>query len=908
MQIRSGGRVSAAFACVFMLAGNAAAADSAPALDALRDIAGRVDAATRETLAVHAEHRSIAAGTATATKRVRAELDAIARAASTQGFANDPSFARKQRQVAQLLANLERAEAAATDATLPALVATTDPERTAHVALAPGRGASCASALTIAPGHAIETNLAAAGAAGSTLWLRIAPAKQGYTRLDTAPTALDTEITLFGAACPASEAEAIQHDDDSRGLAAAVAIDARDGAEVRYARVRNLGRAGRVVARAQTAAAILGRITDQRTGQPLAARVQTVTPDGYYTDSTYASADSGLYLLTTDAGSYYVIVDDPFSPPQSYVTELYPDAPCSNAYYYDLSSCDLADATLLVLADGQQVSGIDVALNVGGRIAGTVRDADGTPIAQASIQAFDSSGGSVSYSFTTDLAGRYTITGLVTGNYYLMASAQGYGSQLWNHIACGGPYGNDCQPLDGTPLAVVRDTLSSGVDFDLPRQAHIHATVSARDGSGVPLSSWSLLVYAADGTFINQFSTYGSMSLDAGPLPPGSYRAFASAADYFAQVWNGIDCPTDCTAELAQGDLITLAAGSEGDISFALLSIPTVSGTITEAGTGTPLANVAVGLVPVGSSYAAVNAYTDAAGHYTLPPYQAGVYYVWASEATHRATVYPDAQCSNNDFTTCNLAGATAVTIAYGGQSAPGTDIAMPLDGSISGRVTMRVPDGMTLPVPAPPYEDVAVRDVNGNYVTSVPITADGTYLLPGIPAGTYYAISTGYGFDQAYDGIDCAFSCAPGVGTPIVIAQGQSVTGIDFDPMPNDYLYGRVTAQDGAPVADVAIDLWRASDGEHCSAAVTNADGYYALHDPSYQCLGTTDRLSTDTDLYENQVYDGIYCPDGSAYLGLCSLDGGTEVSFPSTPEFVIANFVLGPRPETIFASGFDP
>lgn len=67
---------------------------------------------------------------------------------------------------------------------------------------------------------------------------------------------------------------------------------------------------------------------------------------------------------------------------------------------------------------------------------------------------------------------------------------------------------------------------------------------------------------------------------------------------------------------------------------------------------------------------------------------------------------------------------------------------------------------------------------------------------------------------------------------------------------------------------------------------------------------------LSTDADsaVYENEVYDGIPCPLGSMYLGLCSLDGATPVPYPTTLAPVIANFTLAPRPDAMFASGFDP
>ena len=72
---------------------------------------------------------------------------------------------------------------------------------------------------TIAPGDAIETTLAKAGTPGSALWVRIAPTDARFLRLDTLPTPLDTEIALFGAACPADDSEAVARNERRDGKA-----------------------------------------------------------------------------------------------------------------------------------------------------------------------------------------------------------------------------------------------------------------------------------------------------------------------------------------------------------------------------------------------------------------------------------------------------------------------------------------------------------------------------------------------------------------------------------------------------------------------------------------------------------------------------------------------------------------
>ncbi|HVV98576.1 MAG TPA: carboxypeptidase regulatory-like domain-containing protein [Rhodanobacteraceae bacterium] len=888
---------------MLLAAGDVEAASIDGAIDALRDIALRTETATRETLQAHAALRDADTATIRTVKSLRSRFDAIARRASIDGYAADAKFSRKSRGVDELLANLERAAAAPRDVALPALLPSA-----AHVlAIAPDAGTSCATALTAASGDAVEKTLAP----GSSIWIRVAPAKTRFVRVDTAPSSVDTEITLFGQSCPAGEDDAVAHNDDAYGLAAAVAIDSEDSSHssgAHYARVRNIGHsAGDVVARVNATAAIVGRITDARNAQPIFAQAVAVTPDGYFLAQTQNDDSTGLYLLPVDPGTYYILAQGYYSPDFAYLSELYPDAACSTSYVYALAQCDTGSATPLTIADGQELDGINVALGIGARVAGIVRDAlTGAPLSGASIAAYETNGEFGAVSTVTDLTGRYEVAGLVSGTYVLEATRDGYGSQLWNHVTCTGPIETDCEISGGTPLTLVRDTLTSSIDFDLPVEAHLHATILPRNGAPIPLG-WELSIYDQSNAYVGASFVYGASSIDSVALAPGSYYAFVTADGYFGQLWNAIDCVADCGPPFDQAIPIKIARGQTIAVSFAPLVVPSVSGTVTDAATHEPLANASITLVPAKLEGSLVQAFTDPSGRYSLAPPTAGSYYVWANSSAYRGTLYPDVRCTDSVFQHCDLAAATPVTIAFAGSDVTGIDIAMPPDGSVSGRVVLRTPDGMVLPPMVPGYASVGLFTALDEYVASSGILTDGSYRVTNVPDGTYYATVQGPMFTEIYPRIDCEGACSPSQGSPIAVASGADTTGIDFDPIPYEYIFGRVTDVDGAPIPGAAIDLWQEND-RHCGVSVTNADGYYAATDNLMPCQ--TPLLSTDADssMYENQVYDGIPCPHGSVFLDLCSLDGATPVPFPTTPAFAIANFMLGPRPETIFASGFDP
>jgi hypothetical protein len=58
----------------------------------------------------------------------------------------------------------------------------------------------------------------------------------------------------------------------------------------------------------------------------------------------------------------------------------------------------------------------------------------------------------------------------------------------------------------------------------------------------------------------------------------------------------------------------------------------------------------------------------------------------------------------------------------------------------------------------------------------------DGTFVSRALPAGTYYAVASAFGFEsQLFDGLPCPGACDATTGTPIVVTAGETEAGIDF-------------------------------------------------------------------------------------------------------------------------------
>jgi len=911
---RVAGFVVAAFVASIGMAVEAGAHETQPsestiALSHLRTVAAQAYAASAEAADGSAGVHSAGAETKKAAAEMRASLDSVMRGARVAGFADEAAFSRKWRQVSHLVDNLDRALTSPRPSAMQSVLpARSPPARRMAAAVLGGTGARCDAALDLSAGHEIDVALAGAGQGGSEAWLRILPAEPALLRLGTAASSLDTEITLFADACPRSDGEAVAQDDDSFGLAASVALDTRTHPTIYFARLRNDGPAGTAFVTLDPTSAIAGRISDHRNGEPLSAGVETLTADGFWGVTTYTNMD-GSYQLQTDAGSFYVFAEVSNG---TFVPEFYPDAPCPGSLFTGVQPCIDAGAQAIAVADGATVSGVDIALDVGGRIAGVVRDrSTGAPIEGASVWLFDSNGAPLApwpftTSATTDGAGRYVFQGLLTGAYYAYAAAAPYGSELWNRVDCAGSLQQSCIPLAGTPIAVVRDELTSDIDFDLPRLASIHAVVASPALSN---PFWSLTIYDTTGGYVASSSSVNGVDALAGPLMPGSYFAVVSVGGFFPQLWNGIDCTADCATVLGQGTPIAVEIGQQAETTFDLHPLPSLSGQVVDAATQAPVADAQVVLLDSQTLGTVVSTYTGSDGRYDMASVSPGSYYVWVTSPTHLDAVYPGAPCERYLFPGCDLSAATVVVAPHDGGDVSHIDLALQANGSINGRVQMRVPPGF--PTQPAPYEAIFIYDTLGRMVAQAALLPDGSYSATDIPSGTFYAQSSGSSFTEIYDGIDCNFtgSCDPTIGTPIVLAQGAQANGIDFDNLAVDAIFGRVTDENGQGIGNVAVDLWASQDLSHRDVGVTDADGYYIVRSAYNLFGGTTYLLSTDAHglPYDDQVYDGIACPMGPVYLGLCSLAEATPVGAPAVPGFVIANFSLHAGTGTLFRNGFD-
>jgi hypothetical protein len=872
-------------------------ADTAVRASVLRDLATRIYAAADEIGQARINHRAMAADVPARLSELRSAFDVAARGKPASLPDDDVISANKARQLAPLLANVDRASRATNEGAASALIPAHLPaaQRASFGAVDARNGGTCDSALGLTVGTERDGRLVGHG----EVWFRFEAPGPALYRVSTAATPLDTEIAVY-AQCPHSvDAAPLSINDDAFGLAAAAPIDLRKTPGPRWIHVRNLGPAGDVAVVAGSAGTVNGRITDLRSGTAIPnAEVYLFSEAGNYAGSQ--SVDSnGNYSVSVEPGNYNATADA-----QYHLGQVWPHGPCRNSF--SIQSCDLANASLIAVAANASVTHIDFALDPGALISGRVRERGAeTAIGDAQVQIYDSAGQYITGA-VVDGAGRYIFRGLSGGTYYLLASSNTHTPQVYDHFDC---IATGCSVLSGTPLVVPVDAFVQNVDFDLASLLYVNATINFVDAA---TTSSAIIVYNSSGTVVLTEYAYPGQSNVIGPLAAGSYYISASSTGHFSQLYNHINCATTCANDFATAILVSVSSGTPAPtLVFDLMPTPTVSGRITDAASGEGLANTTIYAWPT-DGYSSNSTSTAADGTYTLSLLSPGSYYLLARSADHHDVAYPNASCSDfaYDLSGCVPGQAQALTIAYGTSNLTHVDMALTKNGSISGTVHFRTPGTSLFPAAG---ASVTLYDAQGYPFTSTNADNNGVYRFNDLVAGTYFVETIDYRyFGQVYAGQDCPIfnqSCNPTGGSPITLGAGQVTSGIDFDPVANTAIVGRVTdSLTGAGIGGVALDLWSGTDNNLCGSIATDANGYYVLGGYYYYCNGATRKISTDAgSLFIDQVYSGVACPAGPAYLGLCPLSGATLITVPTTqPQPIIATFSLRSS-DPLFANGFD-
>jgi hypothetical protein len=759
-------------------------------------------------------------------------------------------------------------------------------------------GATCETALGITESQPVAAVLSRAGSRRDSVWFRFDPPAERRYGFRTESSGADPKLEIVGDCSESATVEAAN--DDDLGLDAAVVARANRRHPI-FMHVTNSWQGGLVSVAAASTGTISGKLTDAATGQPLSAAIVTAfsSAGGYW--SSVGSFLSGDFSIDVYPGTYYVMAQD-----DQHAAILYPGVVCSYpSPYYSDSNCNVSQGQVLPVSAGSNIQSINFSLPAGHKIEGLVRDTSNQPLI-GFVHIYSAAGVSLDTK-STDAYGRYSFAPLPPANYKVSADASGYGQQMFDHVDCSSAPGNPCDLSTADAIAVDASNVAN-VNFNLTPESTIRGNVYGSGGQPVP--NYNVFVVDSFGNTVGQNYYWYNNPYTIGPLGAGTYYVYVKADGYYSQLFDGIDCGSNCIASIPEATPISIAGPDQAvQADFHLTPLPLVHGNVKDSVTGLPLAGVVVlaGTSPPASFSPDASAATDSGGNYTLPPLLPGTYYLWAQSGDHIDQVYSGIPCERlTDYFAqpCDVVGATLLTVASGEQP-PAFDFVLQPSSSISGRAITDAGPGSELAA----HLTVTAYDGSGVVVASTATDNAGNYLMTDLPARTYFVYATpSYEqfVPQLWQGIDCPDGCPPVTGTPIPLAANSVADDIDFKLVLRHAFVGRITDPDNAPLGGVLVDLFNADNGGYFGTGVTDAQGYYAAT-PVY--VGASAYfIATDSGrAYVDQVYSGVSCPNGSVYVGLCSLLNATAVGlsyFNTQP--VIINFTLKPN-DTVFTDGFE-
>ncbi|MCP4660676.1 MAG: hypothetical protein GY856_35190 [bacterium] len=617
---------------------------------------------------------------------------------------------------------------------------------------------------------------------------------------------------------------------------------------------------------------------------------------GYVSADTLGSAYDtvlSVHMACPGTAANQITCDDDAYGLQSAVSFY---APAAGEYWIRVSGFDDAAGTFQLHVEAH------------GAISGTVTDAaTGDPLAGGRVEARNAAG-YFEGSGTTTASGEYTIAALDDGSYFLTTKSfagspgggqmGGYIDELYDDLPCpgGGPYG--CELTAGIPVPATAGTITTDIDFALDAGGAISGRVT-RTATGDPIAGVRVKIYAGNGSFIDSEFTDASGEYSLPGLLAGIYFAATdSDSDFIDELYDDIPCPGGAPQGCHPRLGTPIAVGGTAttpDVDFALDRGGIVSGKVTEAATGKPIANIAV-LIWDGEGSFVAYGLTDPSGDFSVGGLLTGTYFATAEDTDFLVELYDDLFCPGGGLFGCDPTTGTPIAVTVN-EAAPGIDFALVRLGVISGTVTVAA-TGEPLS-----YVFVEIWDDEGIRVRHGYTDFSGDYAVPGLAAGTYFATTrNSFGFlDELYDGLPCPhgapYGCDPTTGTPIAVIIDATTPGIDFALDRLGVISGTVTAAaTGEPLSSFRVDIWDAA-GSRVGLDHTDTAGYYTVEGLYSGIYFATTSNPSETSELVDELYDGIPCPGGPPFG--CDPTTGTPivVGDPGRGQPIVAgiDFALG-------------
>jgi 5-hydroxyisourate hydrolase-like protein (transthyretin family) len=515
----------------------------------------------------------------------------------------------------------------------------------------------------------------------------------------------------------------------------------------------------------ETGGSISGVITNAATGQPLpnvSVSASTRLSTGVVSTSSFTNANGEYTIAGLAAATYSVSTGS-----STTTNEIYPDLLCLN-FCSLTTAADSGGAVAVTL--GATTSGINLALDPGLSVSGTItNETTGLPLQNVTVTAFlRVVQGFSGRSGFTDASGNYTIQGLVAGTYVLATSTSSFVNEIYDNIPCTGSCSTTALLATGTPVSVTSGATTTGKNFALQPLATGTGTITGTitdPANGLPIGGIGIEVYMQSGT---GFTFFGSTSTNVagtwgGTIPVGSYRvATTGLHPYRNEAYDNFPClGSPCSTTIVFGSTpVAITAGGTTTVNFGLSAGDGISGTVTDAATGAPLAGISVNLFQVGSAQFAGSVTTNFRGQFFMRGLPNGDYVAYTSNSLgYFDEIHNNIRCTFSCSPSTALSSGARITIS-GAAADAGADLAELVTGvnfaldartqapnapsnlrivttSGTGVFTWTAPSLFNGGAPAS-YLLEAGGSPGTTFIT-LPVPLGTSFTVPGVPPGTYY-------------------------------------------------------------------------------------------------------------------------------------------------------------------------
>ncbi|MDR6414011.1 carboxypeptidase regulatory-like domain-containing protein [Pseudarthrobacter sulfonivorans] len=463
------------------------------------------------------------------------------------------------------------------------------------------------------------------------------------------------------------------------------------------------------------------------------------------------------------------------------------------------------DGKAIVLAAGQDMTGVNTTMATGAAVSGKLTVSTGVDVTSLRVNAYLEDGRTYASQGTVAPDGTYKVGGLAAGKYKIQFEGNGSGAlDEW--------FDNAADAAAATTIVLTTAQERTGVNATLAEGGTISGKVVAAAGVNLSTGHTYATIFKADnGTSAVAYpgvAPDGSFSQRG--LPAGNYKVLFSSFNTGAvSRWYG------GSETFAAAATIAVAAGQKLTIAdTTLVKGAIITGKITApAGTDFSAARVfayMTGSTPNGQFNSPVNSN----GEYSITGLPAGNFKVKFDGGGSGAaqTWYGGSSESS----------ATSLTLATS-QTRSSIDMTTVAGATLTGKVSGAAPN----------FYPVDILDSAGNTVMNRYTNSDGTYSVQGLAAGSYkvaFNRSSGYTTEEAQFYNNKPESAGVAQAQSIVVSSGQSVPNVNATLVQGGSITGTATDQAGKPIAGAGIQAYTSNGSLVARTGVTDAAGKYSI------------------------------------------------------------------------------